>query len=569
MTFQTAFHRSLRHGVLFAAIGMALGVAPVYAQTTPSSNATINLVRLLVKRGVLTQGDADGLIAQANTEAAQAAPSAAPADTAVAVPGQVRVAYVPQVVRDQIRDEVKQEVMAQAKSEHWAEPNAIPDWLDRISWSGDMRFRDEFRYYDKSNAQPVVDFAQLNKSGPYDLNSNNPPPLLNTRENRTNSLRIRARLGAAIKLGDDVTAGIRIGTGNDDNPVSTTQTLGGGLTKKELWLDQAYLTWSPTSWVSVTGGRMPNPFMSTNLLFADDLNFDGLAGKFNVPVSDDVGAFATVGMFPIEYQADDFPSQSSIKNASRDKWLTAAQIGATWTFNEDTRWKTALAYYDFHDLRGELSAPCELYLGIDACSSDTTRAAFMQKGNSLFLIRDIVPDPSNPSNFAQPQFVGLVYDYRLANATSQLDMKVAGTPLRIEADYVRNLAYHRRDAFADSVGVNRLVNNFDAGDFAADTYHSGPIGWMLRAILGNPQTDATNDWNVVFGYKYLQPDATVDGLNDPDFHLGGTNAKGFILSANYGVSKYAWLSARYFNAKQVFGPPLSIDVFQLEMNARF
>jgi len=29
------------------------------------------------------------------------------------------------------------------------------------------------------------------------------------------------------------------------------------------------------------------------------------------------------------------------------------------------------------------------------------------------------------------------------------------------------------------------------------------------------------------------------------------------------------LSLRYFNAKEVFGPPLSIDVFQLEMNARF
>jgi hypothetical protein len=92
---------------------------------------------------------------------------------------------------------------------------------------------------------------------------------------------------------------------------------------------------------------------------------------------------------------------------------------------------------------------------------------------------------------------------------------------------------------------------------------------MFRATLGNPDPHAAGDWNVSLAYKYLQPDATLDGLNDPDFHLGGTNAKGFILGGSYGISKYSWLSLRYFNAKEVFGPPLSIDVFQLEMNARF
>jgi hypothetical protein len=568
MTIQTALHRSLRHGVLFAAIGLALGAGSAHAQSAPSDNATINLVRLLVKRGVLTQGDADGLIAQANAEAAQVKATAAPAE-APAVPGQVRVAYVPEVVRNQIRDEVKQEVIAQAKTEHWAEPNALPDWLDRIAFTGDMRFRDQFNYYDKGNAFPAVDFAALNRTGPYDLTSQTPPPLLNTLENRTNSLRIRARFGATLQLGDTVSGGFRLGSGDDNDPVSTTGTLGGGLAKKNIWLDQAYLTWTPTDWVSVTGGRMPNPFLSTNLLFADDLNFDGIVGKFNVPISDDLSAFATAGMVPIEYQADSFPSDGAVKNASRDKWLSALQIGANWKLADDMNWKFALAYYDFNHMRGELSAPCAIYQGAVNCSTDDTRPAYMQKGNSLFLIRDIIPDPNNPTNFAQPQFVGLVYNYRLADATTQLDMRVADTPLRLEGDYVRNMAYHRADAFSGDVGLDRLVNNFGAGDFTADTYKSGPVGWMLRATLGNPSLNATKDWNVSFAYKYLQPDATLDGLNDPDFHLGGTNAKGFILTGSFGLTKYAWLSARYFNSKQVFGPPLSIDVFQLDMNARF
>ncbi|URL60356.1 putative porin [Luteibacter flocculans] len=555
--------------MLALTIGLALCTGAAHAQNAPSDNATINLVRLLVKRGVLTQADADGLIAQANAEAAQAKTLAGTANAAPATPGQVRVTYVPEVVRNQIKDELRQEVVAQAKSEHWAEPGALPEWLDRISWAGDMRVRDEFHYYDKGNAYPVVDFAQLNRTGPYDLNGVNPPPLLNTRENRTNSLRIRARLGVNVDLGETVTAGIRIGSGDDNNPVSTTATLGGGLVKKNLWLDQAWLAWKPTTWAQVIGGRMTNPFLSTDLLYANDLNFDGIAGKFNVPMTESVGAFATVGMFPIEYQADDFPSRQGVKSASRDKWMTGAQLGGSWKFDEDTEWKVALAYYRFDHMRGELSSPCSIYLGASFCDTDATRSAYMQKGNSLFLIRNIVPDPNSPTQYAQPQYVGLVYDYHVANATTRLDMKVADTPLRIEADYLRNMAYHRSDAFRPDVGLNRLVNNFGAGDFSEKTYKSGPVGWMVRATLGDVNPHAAGDWNVALAYKYLQPDATLDGLADPDFHLGGTNAKGFIVGGSYGISTYAWLTARYLNAKEVFGPPLSIDVFQLEMNARF
>jgi pyridoxal biosynthesis lyase PdxS len=132
--------------MLCLAIGLLLGGQAVTAfaqDAAPSTNATINLIRLMVKKGLITQGEADGLIKQANDEATQArtAIAAVPADGAQ--PGDVRAVYVPQNVRNEIREQVKQEVIAQAKSEHWAEPNALPEWLDRISWYGDVRVRDE------------------------------------------------------------------------------------------------------------------------------------------------------------------------------------------------------------------------------------------------------------------------------------------------------------------------------------------------------------------------------------------------------------------------------------------
>jgi hypothetical protein len=66
----------------------------------------------------------------------------------------------------------------------------------------------------------------------------------------------------------------------------------------------------------------------------------------------------------------------------------------------------------------------------------------------------------------------------------------------------------------------------------------------------------------------------VDAFDDPDFHLGGTNAKGWIFGAELGLMKNVWLTARWLSADQI-SPfqnstgPFSVDVFQLDTNASF
>ena len=565
--------------------GYALGA---YAQdAAPSPNATINLIRLMVKKGLITQAEADGLLQQANDEAAQAqglaqhpvlAPTAVPNDGAQ--PGDVRAVYVPQNVRNEIREQVKQEVIAQAKSEHWAEPNALPGWLDRISWYGDVHVRDESWLYSRGNANDFIDYGALNRNGPYDVNSITSgvfPPILNSTQNRTNMLRLQAHIGMDVKLGDTITAGVRIGSGGDNNPVSTTQTLGGGLIKKDIWLDQAWIRWQPNQNWSVTAGRMPPPFMVTDLIYSTELNFDGVAGHGELPFTDDLTSFATLGAFPIQYTGgttgNEAPSEAlSNQKYSDDRWMTGAQFGLTWQFASDATWKVALAYYYFDQMRGQLSAPCPIYTGINYCSTDDTAPDYMQWGNTVFLLRNIVPDPSSPDNYAQPQFVGLAYNYHVADLTNKIDFKIGQTPMEVQAEYERNMAYHMADAFnryPDGLGVP--VNNYQSSSTPgiSGPYKSGPVGWLLRGIIGTPHPMALNEWNIALGYKYLQPDATLDGLTDQNFHLGGTNAKGFILTADYGIADRTWLSARYYDAKQVYGPPFAIDVVQLEISTKF
>ena len=558
---------------LSLAVGMVIAtlVGQAAAAPAPSENATINLIRLLVEQGILKQDKADALIAQAQNEAAQAKQAAASTAVAagpVAAPGDVRVQYVPAAVRDQIRDQVKAEVMATAKQENWAAPNTFPDWASRISFDGDIRLRDESRYYSGSNSNEIVDFAKLNNNGPYDVNPNSStalPPLLNTREDRENLFRLRARLGMKAVISPEWTAGIRIGTGSDNNPVSTTQNLGGGFSKKDIWLDQGYLTWKPSDELTLTGGRFANPFMSTDMLYSNDLNFDGVAAIFDHKLSRDWGVFGTVGAFPVDYTNDTTTSNGFDKEESDNKWLYGAQIGAKWAINSNNRLKGALAYYRFDDIEGQRSSPCEPWAGAPGCDSDGTRAAFMQKGNSVFLLRDITPNPLNPSTTPQPQFVGLASEFNLLDLNVVWDADLPEDfKLRSQGNYIHNLGYDEGDMRKRSAG--QLVNNLDSNG----NIESGANAWMVQFTLGNAlELKKQGDWNLFAGYKYIQPDALPDGFNDSSFHLGGTNAKGYFLGGNYGLAKNVYATGRWLSSEAVYGAPFDIDVMQLEINTRF
>ena len=592
-----------------AALCVVLCGAPALAQVGQSPAAdgpaseslAVNLIELLVKQGVISRTAADLLLKQAEQETAQAraahagatmvaggdpAPGASQvAALPPAAPGVIRVPYVPQVVRDEIRDEVKGEVMAQAKAEGWAQPGALPDWLSRIKISGDVRMRSEYDLYSKNNTNELIDFQTFNNSGPTDINPDTNPnglPFLDTRRSRYNDLYIRARLAIDGTLSDDVGASIRLATGNSNGPTSTTALLGGGGAKGNIWLDRAYVWFKPASGVTLNAGRMPNPFQSTDLLYSDDLNFDGVDGKFTYDLERrDLRLSLVGGGFPLGYQNQNFPADATNKDFQRQSWLFAGQAGLEW---RPTRfdWRGAVAFYDFNGVRGLLSQPCPIYNGNKQCSTDFSTPPYLGQGNSLFLIRDILPNPASPLDYAQPQLAGLRFAYRLIDLQSNFDYRVdLSHHLIFTSEYTRNVAYNWHDACRgapNGLPVNDIIpsalGNTDpcdpppTGDGKA-RFRSGPNAWLVKLLYGDPDPTRFGEWNVSAGYRYIQPDALLDGYNSVDFHLGGTNAQGYTLAATIGLFSGAYLQARWFSADQVFGPPLAIDVGQLDLHVRF
>jgi hypothetical protein len=583
------------HGTaLSATLACCLAGALVMAPRAAHADAqTVKLIQLLIQKGILTPGQARDLLAETGGPAAPkhkhpqaAAPVEAEAEAPPPTPaGQIRVTYVPQFVRKQIADEVRAQVLDQAQAEGWAAPDALPEWTKRVKIIGDLRMRYRADMFDNNNYNQFVNFNSINNGTPFDANAyaNDaalPPPFLNTTENR-NRYQLRARFGVQAEIDDWVTAEIRVGTGQDDGPVSPNQTLGtgtsslgasGDFAKPAIWLDRGFFTLRPLSGLTVYAGRMDNPFLPSDLMFYPDLGFDGVAVNFTHPFGDNLTLFTTGGMFPLFNTAFDFSTNSDIKYSSTDAYLAAIQAGASWRINPHLKATLGIGLFDFLGVQGAVSAPCiqELSNSEDfVCNTDDTRAPFVQFGNTLYPIRDIVPPTGiiTPST-ADPQYYGLASRFDVLDIHPSLAI-LTYDPIDIllEGQFIKNLAYNRAAILAHGAPyqqpgpVNNLGNN--------GQYQGGDTGYMLKATVGQPEMHQRWDWNVFLSYRYLQTDSTLDAIADSDFHEGGTNAQGYILGGDLGIARNTWLTLRLMEAQAISGPHYGTEQVYLDLQTRF
>lgn len=560
---------------LAAAIALAcLMSGNAVAQQAPAADTTtLNLIQLLVENGVVTAEQAQALLEQASRDSAQAMPELEEGD--------VRVPYIPENIQQDITEEVRRQVVAQAVEENWAQPNTLPDWLSRIHLDADVRVRSESRFFSDYNSNQFIDFHRLNEEGPQDLSpvglNQSWLPFYNTTEDRVNLLRLRARFGLTADISDHWQAGLRVATGSSDDPVSTNQTLGGGLEKKDLWLDRGFISWLPTERLSFTAGRFGNPFVSTDILYSNDLNFDGVAARFHASNAPGMSLFGTVGAFPLEFTSDASPSRSEYKTNNQDKWLFGGQLGLQWNTDSGNRFRGAMAYYDFDNIAGERSALCAPWVsGREAgygCNTDWSRPAFMQKGNTLFTLRNIMLDPADPAFTPMPQYVGLASNFRLIDINLSWEAALFNDmQMRVSGNYIHNTEFSERDmlkrsgALAQGSVDNLVINNLDA----RGGIKSGGDAWMLDLAIGTAvNITKPGQWNMQLGYKYIEPDALPDAYNDASFHRGGTNAKGYYLGGAYGFHERVYGQLRWMSSKEVYGAPLEVDILQVELNARF
>jgi hypothetical protein len=507
-------------------------------------NTVINLLEALVQKGVMTRDQAQAMVADAQAKATADATARAAKDAAES--DAVRVTYVPETVRKQITEQVRadvlqevtQDVMAQAKSDGWGVPGAMPPWIKNVRLYGDVRARSQGDLYASDNAQNFyVDLNAVNAAGgrgPAQLDA-----LLNVSEDR-NRLVGRLRAGARADLGNAFSLDFRLTSGDLRSPVSTNQTLGNYGNRWQVAVDTAALLWNPINErgdreLDVRFGRFGNPFVGVGeMLWDGDLSFEGVSATYamdlfgNQTSRMERGLFLTVGAFPLQ----------EVELSSDDKWLYGGQLGAEFTFGEQTRLRLAGGYFYYDNVTGQRNP-------FTGRQFDFTAPEFFQKGNTVF---DILND-----NDTSSERFALAGKYELANASVLLDLGFGETHVTVGGEYVKNLGWDSQDVF------DRTGTLFDERN----------EGYEFAVTVGRPSISGLWQWRAFMSYRYLEADAVIDAFTDSDFHLGGTDAKGYQLGFDLGLSRGAWLRLRYLTANEIDSAPLGIDVWQLDLNGAF
>jgi hypothetical protein len=370
---------------------------------------------------------------------------------------------------EQVTEEAKTASAAAEKAEKKAP--TLPDWLQRTALFGDLRVRYDGIYHQPHKAGQKV-----------------------TARNRE---RVRARLGFKFTYSDELSAVIRIASGNPDDPISTNETLTGDFTRKHVNLDWAYLTLTPgktfgirPGLFAITGGKFPvSIFRTDELVFDDDLAPEG-GNETLALLAAPHGALDQVKIHLLQWTFNEVSN-------GQDGWMIGGQVNPT-------------AHVGDVQLEGGVG---QFYW----LNPDLIAQAF-NTNSSLFNTNLVTTD-------AMGTITGFQGAFNQTNVTvaATVPEVIAGQPLK---------------AFGD------FVHNWQAP--------SESNGWQVGLKLG--QTKKRGDWAVTGFYEQLEQEAVISAFTFSDFGFGGTNVEGPALGLEYQLLDPLTVSAKSYFVNYIDRP---------------
>ncbi len=274
----------------------------------------------------------------------------------------------------------------------------------------------------------------------------------------------------------------------------------------------------------------------------------------------DLTSFVSAGVFPIENTALNFGSNDVGSFSSRDKYLGAVQGGLEWQANRNVKLTGAVGYFYFGDIQERSRRPASTTRMLatpttaDLSSSSSATPCF-RSGTSL-PIRLRRPGRARKCNIS-------------AWRRNFMCWRCTANSIWRRSIHSSCASKASMCAIWRSIAAMWLlkVPSTTSGD--GGNYEGGGNGWQALMSIGQPDLPNRGDWVLTGGYKFIKSDAVPDAFDDPDFHLGGTNAEGFVLGAGYAFADNANLMLHWLSAKEISGPPYADNVVQLDLNAKF
>lgn len=361
------------------------------------------------------------------------------------------------LINDQEAEELRADLVKDFAANTAAGKMNLGSTLTEFKISGDVRVR----YEDRTGRLPSGDHQERDR------------------------FRYRLRTSLTGKLVNNWSFGTRLETSASSRSSNVTMGDDAGPFAKSsdgIYVGQIYAQWAPTSEWTFTAGRMPNPIVTTSMVWDGDINPEGFAEQYRRREGNNE-FFGTLGQFLYSSSGNQnvYGGSAATPAGTKDLFLTAWQGGykryVSGAANFFQIAPVVYAYYN-SDQRANPAA-------FNSVMSPTNAAAV----NNLFIME-----------------VPLEYNW----------VAKSGVPLR---------------AFAD------VAINFDADQRAAK-FGRPDLGGEDKAFhVGFQYGKATlpREWDAKIVYQSVGAFALDTNLVDSDLFDSRTNMKGWVLSGNYAI----------------------------------
>lgn len=366
----------------------------------------------------------------------------------------------------------------------YASKTGLPDWVTTLKWNGDFRGRFEGFYSEND------DFTTRNR------------------------WRYRARLGVTAVMLENFEAGIRLGSGDIDNPSSITsgadplsqnQSLQNNGSKKGIFIDLAYAKWTPLNnedwYTALTIGKMENPYVFSDMMFDGDYTPEGAGFQLSRTLTDKHKLLLNAGIFVMDESSSE----------EDDPYMTGAQLLL------NSKWSSKIS--------------SSLGVGwMTICNSDllgSTDVPNINVGNT----REMVVSGSKTNYILTYDYHPVVLDASVTFKLDRAPLYAGAFPIKIGGEYIYNC------------GASSSADNY---------------AYQVGITFGKAGKKRT--WEIAYAYKWLGANAWYEELTDSDFgayyqssqpamgvgsgYGAGTNVRGHIVRLAYSPYDMLTLSGK-------------------------
>ena len=475
-----------------------------------------------------------------------------------------------------ISDQEAEDILAQ-ESRDYASTAAskinLSTSIKSITFYGDLRIRFEMR---DASAAPGDLVAVSSATG------GSVGQLTHSDSQTRDRWRYRLRFGFKGDLFDNFFYGVRFAT-NPYYDRSGNVTFGDtdsagpfGKGRSLIAADQLYLGYKPTDWLTLTGGQMPNPFYTTGMVWDDNINPEGAAEQFD-KTYDNVEVFANLGQFIYGDSSDNTVNLGSGAGPNAtDIFMFAEQVGFKYKFDDNTSFKAAASLYTYSGTKNATGTSVESLYSTSPIDLSSTAPASGTIGTTA-TVNSGGPENNSPASFQGP-FVGAgqapvsnvsgINDLAVLETPAEFDFKAFGVPMRIFGDFAYNFEAEERANQARAailagpdtgVGVAPGTavtggTTFLASPDVQGVMHYGKaledqtayqVGWEAGALKAKGDWDGKIYWQAT-GYYAVDPN-----LIDSDIFNAATNMQGIVCSVSHNWTDGLASTLRYAHGNPV------------------